>query len=40
MTTFASGKHALAISDRSGLVFPYLRNGKRMEWRMGSFFRI
>jgi len=24
MTTFASGKHALAISDRSGLVFPYL----------------
>ena len=24
MTTFASGKHALAISDRSGLAFPYL----------------
>ena len=24
MTTFASGKHALAVSDRSGLVFPYL----------------
>ena len=24
MTTFASGKHALAISDRSGLVFPYV----------------
>ena len=23
MTTFASGKHALAISDRSGLAFPY-----------------
>jgi hypothetical protein len=24
MTTFASGKHALAVSDRSGQVFPYL----------------
>jgi len=24
MTTFASGKNALAISDRSGLAFPYL----------------
>jgi len=24
MTTFASGKHALAISDRSGLAYPYL----------------
>ena len=24
MTTLASGKHALAISDRSGLAFPYL----------------
>ena len=24
MTTFASGQHALAISDRSGLAFPYL----------------
>jgi len=24
MTTYASGKHALAISDRSGLAFPYL----------------
>ena len=24
MTTFSSGKHALAISDRSGLAFPYL----------------
>ena len=24
MTTFASGKHALAVSDRSGLAFPYL----------------
>jgi len=24
MTTFASGKHALAISDRSGLAFPYV----------------
>ena len=24
MTTFASGKHALAISDRSGMAFPYL----------------
>ena len=24
MTTFASGKHALSISDRSGLAFPYL----------------
>jgi hypothetical protein len=23
MTTFSSGKHALAISDRSGLAFPY-----------------
>jgi len=23
MTTFASGKHALAVSDRSGQVFPY-----------------
>jgi len=23
MTTFASGKHALAISDRSGLAYPY-----------------
>jgi len=30
MTTFASGKHALAISDRSGLVFPYLEMVK--EW--------
>ena len=24
MAVFASGKHALAVSDRSGLVFPYL----------------
>ena len=24
MTTFSSGKYALAISDRSGLAFPYL----------------
>ena len=24
MTTFSSGKHALSISDRSGLAFPYL----------------
>jgi len=23
MTTFASGKFALAISDRSGMAFPY-----------------
>ena len=30
MTTFASGKHALAVSDRSGLVFPYLEMVK--EW--------
>ena len=30
MTTFASGKHALAISDRSGLAFPYLEMVK--EW--------
>ena len=30
MTTFASGKHALAISDRSGLVFTYLEMER--EW--------
>ena len=23
MTSFAQGKHALAISDRSGMAFPY-----------------
>ena len=30
MTTFASGKHALAISDRSGMAFPY--NEMVREW--------
>ena len=40
MTTFASGKHALAVSDRSGLVFPYLEMVKGVEWGLGSFFRI
>ena len=30
MTTFASGKFALAISDRSGMAFPY--NEMVREW--------
>ena len=35
MTTFASGKYALAISDRSGMAFPY--NEMVREWN-GAWF--
>ena len=34
MTSFAQGKHALAISDRSGMAFPY--NEMVREWN-GAF---
>ena len=37
---FAKGKHSKAISDRSGLEFPYTRNGKRMEWYVSSHIRV
>ena len=37
MARFASGKYALAISDRSGLQFPY--NEMVREWN-GSFVHI
>ena len=32
MAKFATGKYAKAISDRSGIEFPYTRDGERMEW--------
>ena len=28
----ARGKHAKAISDRSGMEFPLMKFGERMEW--------
>ena len=37
MTAFASGKYALAISDRSGMAFPY--NEMVREWN-GAFVHI
>ena len=37
MTTFASGKHALAISDRSGLAFPYLEMVREWNGAWGHF---
>ena len=40
MSNLAKGKYAKAISDRSGMEFPYQRNGKRMEWLPGACFRI
>jgi hypothetical protein len=32
MSNFASGKKAKAISDRSGMAFPYNEMLKEMEW--------
>jgi hypothetical protein len=32
----ASGKYAQAISDRSGMAFPYREMIKRMEWFFSS----
>ena len=37
MTTFSQGKYALAISDRSGMAFPY--NEMVREWN-GAFVHI
>jgi hypothetical protein len=37
MSSFAQGKHALAISDRSGLAFPY--NEMVTEWN-GAFVHV
>ena len=39
MTTFSQGKYALAISDRSGMAFPY-NEMVRMEWCVCAYFRI
>jgi hypothetical protein len=38
MGTFATGKKAYAISDRSGNAISLQRNGTRMEWIFSSLF--
>ena len=40
MSRFASGKYAKAISDRSGMEFPYNEMVKRMEWIFCTSIRV
>ena len=39
MGKYAAGKYALAISDRSGMAFPY-DEMVRVEWIISSLFRV
>ena len=38
MSGYATGKRSKAISDRSGMEFPYSEMGKAVEWFFGTYF--
>ena len=40
MGSYATGKYAYMISDRSGMEFPYTEMVQRMEWFLGSHIRV